>query len=59
MGVTKHRNRMERHGIYRNKTECAGMTRNDTRMRQNEQEWYRNILKRAGMTPEWGGITPK
>ena len=39
-------------GTERNIPEYAGMRRNDTGMKRNEQEWYRNIPKRAGMTPE-------
>ena len=52
MGVTKHRNGTEYTRIYRNKPEYVGMRRNDTGMRRNEQEWYRNVLKRAGVTLE-------
>ena len=43
---------MEGNGIYRNKPEYAGMRRNNTGMKRNEQEWYRNISEPAGMTPE-------
>ena len=57
LGVTKHRNGMERNGIYRNKPEYAGMRRNDTGMKRNEQEWYPNIPERAEMTPGLGGMT--
>ena len=39
-------------GMERNVPEYAGMRRNNTRMKRNEQEWYRNIPEPAGMTPE-------
>ena len=41
-GVTKHRNGMERNGIYRNKPEYTGTRQNDAEMKRNGQEWYRN-----------------
>ena len=53
-GVTKHRNGMERNGIYRNKPEYTATTRqNDAGMKRNGQECYRNVPERAGMTPEY------
>ena len=50
--VTKHRNGMERNGIYRNKPEYTGTRQNDAGMKRNGQEWYRNVPERAGMTAE-------
>ena len=52
-GVTKHRNGMERRGIYRKKPEYTGTRQNDAGMKWNGQEWYRNVPERAGMTPEY------
>ena len=52
-GVTKHRNGMERNGIYRNRPEYTGTRQNDAGMKRNGQEWYQNVPERAGMTPEY------
>ena len=52
-GVTKHRNGMERNGIYRNKPEYTGTRQNDAGMKGNGQEWNRNVPERAGMTPKY------
>ena len=41
-GVTKHRNGMERNGIYRNKPEYTGTRRNDAGMDKNGTGMYRN-----------------
>ena len=41
-GVTKHRNGMERNGIYRNKPEYTGTRQNDTGMDKNGTGMYRN-----------------
>ena len=51
IGVIKHRNGMERNGIYRNEPEYTGTRQNDTGMKGNGQEWNRNVPERAGMTP--------
>jgi len=53
MRVTKHRNGMERNGIYRNEPEYTGTRQNDTGMKGNGQEWNRNAPERAGMTPKY------
>ena len=44
---------MERNEIYRNKPEYTGTRQNDAGMKRNGQEWYRNVLERARMTPEY------
>ena len=37
-----------------NRTEYTGVKRqNDAGMKRNGQEWYRNVLERAGMTREY------
>ena len=41
-GVTKHRNGMERNGIYRNKSEYTGTRKNDAGMDKNGNGIYRN-----------------
>ena len=41
-GVTKHRNGMERNGIYRNKPEYTGTRQNDAGMDTNGTGMYRN-----------------
>ena len=46
------RNGTEWNGIYQNKLEYAGLRRNNTGMKRNEQEWYRNIPDRAGIRNE-------
>ena len=45
-GVTKHRNGMERNGIYRNTAEWNGIDKNATGIYRNELEWHRNEKKR-------------
>ena len=52
-GVTKHRNGMERSGLYRNEPEYTETRQNDAGMKRNDQEWYRNVPERAGMTPKY------
>ena len=52
-GVTKHRNGMERNGIYWNKPEYTGTRQNDAGMKRNGQEWYRNTPERHRNEVEW------
>ena len=56
-GVTKHRNGMERNGIYRNKPEYTGTRQNDAGMKRNGQEWCRNETEWTRLVPECTGTS--
>jgi len=56
-GFTKHRNGMERNGIYRNTAEWNGMDKNGTGIHRNNPEWRRNETEWTRMAPEYTGTS--